>query len=184
MAEVYGASQIRLNNKISVPPDVWKTVSSSGIRGDRVFWHTYHIDNNFVLLSDDTLPQPALEFVDTSQYYDEKDNGERDIRPPSELHDVLDGWDETGAYVFFIGYPEMTSDDLNVVFAFLSPGLARVLPSTEDFLQNIGEEQMTGGLGAGSIPASQVGEAFAKHLSERDEAYTVDLEELGMNKYF
>ena len=184
MAEVYGASQIRSNNKISVPPEGWKTVSSSGIRGDRAFWHTYYINDNFVLLSDDTLPQSVFEFIDTSQYYDEKDNGERDIRPPSELHDVLDGWDETGAYVFFIGYPEMTSDDLNVAFVFLSSGLARVLPSTEEFLQDIGEEQLTGGLGAGSIPASELGEAFAKHLSERETAYTVNLDNLGMDNYF
>jgi len=134
MAEVYESTSFRDNNFISVSEDVWTQVSEDGLRGAIGYWHVYEgEDDVVVVLADDKIQREEFTFADTSQYYDEKDSGDRDIRPPREVQNVLElhGFNPV---VFLIGYPDMFRDDLSAVFLLNAHQLSELLPSHDYIL--------------------------------------------------
>ncbi len=129
MAEVYDSTSFRDNNFLSVSEDVWTRVSEDGLRGAIGYWHVYQgEDDVVVVLADDKIQREEFTFADTSQYYDEKDSGDRDIRPPREVQNLLE-LDGSNPVVFVVGYPDMFRDDLNAVFLLNAHQLAELLPS-------------------------------------------------------
>jgi len=135
MAQVYDSTSFRDNNFLSIPPDVWKQVSEDGLRGKIAFWHVYSDEGDLViLLADDKIQRDEFTFAESSEYYDEKESGDRDIRPPKDVQRLLK-LDDKNPVVFLVGYSDLFREDLNAVFLLRAHQLAELLPSAEYVLE-------------------------------------------------
>lgn len=134
-AAVVNSRPVKTQGHIPVPRRVRELVGVSG-EGSSTFWN-YDTENGYVVLSDTSLNGGRYEFIDLSDFYEEKKNGDRDIRPPSKLPDEVgelfqprqyeEGYSEVENRAFFLASEEMVESDPVCVYLLNTVQMAEVV---------------------------------------------------------
>ncbi|MDY6778796.1 MAG: hypothetical protein SVU32_09090 [Candidatus Nanohaloarchaea archaeon] len=150
-AVLLNSRPIKANGYIPVPQDVRDYVGVAG-EDSSTFWN-YDKDTFYVVLSNISLNGGRYEFVDHSDFYELKDNGDRDVRPPGKLpeelqdqfryvdpDDRVDQLDDVDLddgepvdeplrenRVFFLASEEMIAEDPQCVYLLSTPQVTELL---------------------------------------------------------
>lgn len=128
---IHGVSEVREDQKVSTPSTVADLVMVDPALGE-TFWH-YRTDAEVLLLANQSMSEEHQRFLGTSKFYDEKESGERDIRPPQEVRNQA--WEfDVGDTVFFLSYPDMTTSAPKAVYLLDVAVFESLLPDGGQFL--------------------------------------------------
>lgn len=124
-AALLNSRPIKTQGHIPVPREVRDIVGVSG-EDSSTFWN-YDKETDHVILSKQALNGGKYDFADLSDFYEEKQNGDRDIRPPAKLPDhIQDNFQSSSGdesleqenRVFFVATEEMIEEAPKCVYLF------------------------------------------------------------------
>jgi hypothetical protein len=122
-AVLLNSRPVKTQGHIPVPREVRGVVGVSG-EDSSTFWN-YDRENDYVVLSNQALNGDNYDFADLSDFYEEKQNGDRDVRPPAKLPERIqdnfqssfgEGVNERENRVFFVATAEMIDEGPHCVY--------------------------------------------------------------------
>lgn len=122
---VVASRQLRSDNFLAIPSAVQEVVQVHEAESPTIIWN-YFDSGDFAVpvLSGDIVQEAEISFVTTSDLYEAKDSGDRDVRLSDQLPDqVLDRFDE-GDDVFFVELGELFGGGSRTVWLLKAEDIA------------------------------------------------------------